>query len=81
MWPFTKKQEIRADTEQWADIDTSTKEGQLLRAALTGENQITIDEAIQIPTVAACARLISDTVSMVPFRLYKVDQDKVKLDE
>lgn len=81
MWPFTKKQEIRADTEQMADIDTSTKEGQLLRAALTGENQITIEQAIQIPTVAACARLISDTVSMVPFRLYKVDQDKVKLEE
>ena len=83
MWPFTKRRsaEIRADTEQMADIDTSTKEGQLLRAALAGETALTIDQAIQIPAVAACVRLISDTVSMVPFRLYQIDQDDVKLKE
>lgn len=83
MWPFTrkKKEEIRAETEQWADIDTSTREGQLLRATLTGDNVMTIERALQIPAVAACVRLISDTVSMVPFKLYKIDQDAVKLQE
>lgn len=81
MWPFTKKQEIRADTEQWADIDTSTPEGQLLKAALTGEASLSTDQALQIPAVAACVRLISDTVSMVPFKLYKIDQDDIKLQE
>ena len=82
MWPFTRRQhEIRADTEQWADIDTSTKEGQLLRAALTGEMTIDASQAMQIPAVAACVRLICDTVSMVPFKLYKVDQDEIRLKE
>lgn len=82
MWPFTKKpqkEEVRA--ESWADIDTTTREGQLLRAALTGESVLTIDQALQIPAVAACVRLISDTVSMVPFKLYKMDQEEVKLQE
>lgn len=81
MWPFTKKSEIRADTEQWADVDTSSKEGQLLRAALNGDNVLTRDQALQIPAVAACVRIIADTVSMVPFKLYKIDQDEVKLQE
>lgn len=82
MWPFTRKQEIRADTgEQWADIDTSTVEGQLLRATIEARGELTIDKALMVPAVAACVRLITDTVSMVPFRLYKIDQDDIQLKE
>lgn len=82
MWPFTRKQEIRADTgEQWADIDTSTVEGQLLRAAIEARGELTIDKALMVPAVAACVRLITDTVSMVPFRLYEIDQDDIQLKE
>ena len=70
MWPFTRKQqEIRADTEQMADIETATAEGQLLRAAVEARGEITIDKALMVPAVAACVRLITETVSMVPFRL------------
>ena len=82
MWPFTRKQEIRADTgEQWADIDTSTVEGQLLRATIEARGDLTIDKALMVPAVAACVRLITDTVSMVPFRLYEIDQDDIQLKE
>lgn len=81
MWPFARRKsnEIRADT--WAEIDTSTTEGQLLYAALVGNSTLTVDEAMQIPAVAACVRLIADTVSMVPFKLYKVNQDEIQLEE
>ena len=81
MWPFSRRKsnEIRADT--WAEIDTSTTEGQLLYAALVGNSTLTVDEAMQIPAVAACVRLIADTVSMVPFKLYKVNQDEIQLEE
>lgn len=81
MWPFTKKIEVRADTEQWADVETETKEGQLLRAALTSEDSISIDKALQIPAVAGCVNLIANTVSMVPFRLYRVNEKTKKLEE
>lgn len=82
MWPFTRKQEIRADTgEQWADVDTSTVEGQLLRASIEARGELTIDKALMVPAVAACVRLITDTVSMVPFRLYEIDQDDIQLKE
>lgn len=84
MWPFTNRR-IRAETEtrgeKWAEVDTSTPEGQLLHAALTGDSVLSIDQALQIPGVAACVNLIADTVSMVPFRLYKIDGDKIKLEE
>lgn len=81
MWPFARRKsnEIRADT--WAEIDTSTTEGQLLYAALVGNSTLTVDEVMQIPAVAACVRLIADTVSMVPFKLYKVNQDEIQLEE
>ena len=81
MWPFTRKQQIRADTEQWASIDTSTPEGQLLLEAVLARGEMTIDKALQIPTVAACVSLICNTVSMVPFRLYKIEKNSIKLEE
>ena len=81
MWPFTRRQEIRADTEQMADIDTTTVEGQLLKAQLEAQGTMTVDKALQIPAVAACVRLICDTVSMVPFRLYKINQEGLQLEE
>lgn len=75
MWPFTRRKQKRAADEQWADIDTSTAEGQLLQAALTSESNLKIDQAMQIPAVAACVNKICDTVAMVPFYLYKTDEE------
>jgi len=72
-WPFKKRQEIRADT--WADIDDSTKEGRLLRAILTGESVMSVEQAMQIPAVAACVNLICNTIAMIPFKLYEIKDD------
>ena len=82
MWPFTKRTpEVRSEPDGWADIDTSTPEGQLLKATLTGNTVLTIDQAMNIPAVAACVNRICDTVAMIPFKLYKVDGESVKVDE
>nr|DAT06595.1 MAG TPA: portal protein [Caudoviricetes sp.] len=74
MWPFkSKTEEIRADTE--VVLDT-----QLLSALLLGST-ISREKAMQIPAVSACVSRISETVAMIPFKLYKVDSDKQKLTE
>ena len=76
---FNRKQrEVRGED---VEIDTSTKDGQLLRAILQGEGTITREQALQVPAVAACVRLISDTISTVPIRLYKVNSKTKQLDE
>lgn len=80
MWPFkNKKEEVRAETE--LDVDTSTKDGQLLKALLSGEIELSKEQALEVPAVAACVRLICDTVSMVPIRLYRIDPDTSQLEE
>ena len=75
---FNRKAETRGEN---VDIDTSTAEGVLLRALISGEGVVTREQALQVPAVAACVRLISDTVSMVPIRLYKVNDETRQLDE
>lgn len=64
-----------------ADTDTSTSEGQLLRAMLTGGTVLTRDQALQVPAVAACVNRIADTIAMIPFKLYEVDEGSVKVKE
>ena len=78
MWPFKAKTIERA--EEWAE-PADTREGQLLSAALSGSESISKEEALNIPAVSACVRIITDTVSMIPFRLYKVDEKTQSLDE
>ncbi len=78
-WFFNKDKDVRADTE--IDIDTSTQDGQLLRAIVTGEYVLTREQALQVPAVAACVRLISDTISTVPIRLYRFNDETKQLDE
>ena len=74
MWPFKRKtEEIRADTELPLDDP--------LLKALLGSSGVTKEQALQIPAVAACVNLITDTVAMIPFKLYKVEKDKIKLSE
>lgn len=78
---FFNRNQRAETTGENVDIDTSTPDGQLLRALLTGEGTVTREQALQVPAVAACVRLISDTVSMVPIRLYKVNDETKQLDE
>lgn len=77
MWPFKQKEERAEQMAEPAD----TREGQLLSAALTGSSYISREQAMQIPAVAACVRMISDTVSMIPFKLYKANEETRKLEE
>ena len=81
-WFFNKDKDVRADTKgDMVDIDTSTQDGQLLRALVTGEYAVTREQALQVPAVAACVRLIGDTISTVPIRLYRVNDETRQLDE
>ena len=74
MWPFKRKaEEIRADT--------AAVSGDALLKALVSDPKINKEQAMQIPAVSACVNLIAGTVAMIPFRLYKVDNDKIKLSE
>ena len=43
----------------------------LLTAILGGSSGITKEQALQIPTVAACVNLIADRISSLPIKLYR----------
>lgn len=64
-WPW-QKEERAFDTEGTSDNVT---EDVLLRALLGGSS-ITKTEALNIPSVKSCINFISDTVSMIPIKLY-----------
>lgn len=64
-WPW-QKEERAFDTEGTSDNVT---EDVLLRALLGGSS-ITKKEALNIPSVKSCINFISDTVSMIPIKLY-----------
>ncbi len=78
---FFNKNQRAESTGESVDIDTSTSDGLLLKALIYGDGVVTKEQALQVPAVAACVRLISDTVSMVPIRLYKVNDETKQLDE
>lgn len=64
-----KKQEIRADTVQNAETSILTFFG------ITGE--LTREAAISIPTVSACINKIGETISRLPVKLYRRDEEEV----
>lgn len=65
MW-FKKKQEQRAEPE------SENKSGlDSLLSAFVGTTAITAKEALEIPAVSACVELISNTVAIIPIKLYK----------
>lgn len=64
-----KKQEIRADTVQNAETSILTFFG------ITGE--LTREAALSIPTVSACINKIGDTVSRLPVKLYRKQDEEV----
>lgn len=49
----------------------------LLQAGITTDN-ITKKEALNIPSVSGCVEIISNTVAILPIKLYKEDNGKVK---
>lgn len=64
-----KKQEIRADTPQSAETSILTFFG------ITGE--LTREAALSIPTVSACINKIGETISRLPVKLYRRDEEQV----
>jgi len=63
---FNRKKEERATLEEV-----------LLSAALVTDT-ITVENALSIPTVAACVALISNTVAMIPINLYQEKDGETK---
>lgn len=53
-------------------------EGGLLSAWLSGSTGITKEQALQIPTIAACVTLIADRISALPIKLYRQNGKEVE---
>lgn len=68
MWPF----KMRADPETKTEVESS--EDALLMASLA-DDIMTRDEAMNVPTFAACVNKIAEAVSTIPFKLYRIDKD------
>lgn len=71
MWPF----KMRADPAQ-GKPETETNEDALLRAILSSDN-LTKEQAMNIPAFAACVNKVAETVSTIPIRLYKLENGKL----
>ena len=70
---FNRTNKVRADTGEVAE---NTDE--VLLQALLGRTSIGKDEVKQIPEVNACIDLIAGTVSSMPIKLYKQNEDSVE---
>lgn len=64
-----KKQEIRADTGANNEVSILTF------FSITGE--LTREAALSIPTVSACINKIGETISRLPVKLYRKDEEQV----
>ena len=76
---FRQKSEERA--EETNEVNENAVDESLLKAFLSSGTVLSRNEAMQIPAVSACVRLICDTVAMIPFKLYKYDDDTTQLEE
>lgn len=66
--------ESRAEEPQQSEENTTND--CTLRALLGNDELMTVDKAMQIPTYAACINFIADTISMLPVKLYKMENDE-----
>lgn len=68
MWPF----HVRAapEEEQITEVEDS------LLSALLNEEQITPEKAMNIPAVASCVNLICNAVSVIPIKLYQIEDGR-----
>lgn len=71
---LSKKKENRANL---TDNETSTPSvDDVLLQALVGTDEISRDQALNIPSVKGCIDFIADTVSMLPIKLYRQEDGK-----
>lgn len=72
------KSEKRADSLESDVIDESSFKDVLLSAILPDEN-ITKEQAMQIPAVASCISAIAGVIAGLPIKLYKQSEDKTEI--
>lgn len=68
-WNRKKKKEVRTE-------ELTTLEDLLLQAKL-GEDTVTKEMALNIPTLAGCLELVSNTIATLPIQLFKEENGKV----
>lgn len=70
-----RRRESRAEEPQQTTEDNLNDV--TLRSLLGGDDDImTAEKAMQIPTYAACVNFLKDTISMLPVKLYKQENDE-----
>lgn len=68
---FKKKEKRSAETGEAYFSDS------LLTAIIGGGSTVTKEQALQIPTIAACVNLIADRISALPIKLYREEGSEV----
>ncbi len=71
MWFFRKKEE-RAEKQVVEVVENQLQLGSLF----FGTNSMTIEKAMNIPSFKACVNKIESTVSILPIKLYKIEDDR-----
>lgn len=72
MWPFR----MRADPEP-RKTEAETSEDALLRTILESD-RMTRDQAMNVPAFAACVNKITETISTMPIKLYRMVDGKLE---
>ena len=68
MWPF----KMRAEPQ-----NVESDEDALLQASLA-DDIVTREQAMNVPTFASCVNKIAETVSTIPIRLYRAEDEKLE---
>ena len=63
-WPKLWKRNVQEISPNVDDV---------LLSAILSQDSISCEQALNIPAVARCVNLISETVSMIPIKLYRED--------
>lgn len=75
---FKKPIEVKASLQSWLGVPISLQDHSFWREFLgtswTGR-RVTVDQALQLATVWACVRLISETIATLPLPLYVRNMD------
>lgn len=77
---MTRPLSLKAALQSWLGVPISLQDGAFWQSwgsggsGFTGKN-VSVDKALQLATVWACVRLISETLSTLPFRFYQRNPD------
>lgn len=74
MWRFNK----RADPDEETASSESKREEEDILQAFCDDDSIDFDKAMKVPAFSACINMIADTISMIPIRLYRINNDAVE---